>query len=109
MSGQAFKRHFKDEYTYKYHPPVKEYPSKYKPTKIKIIQDVTVHDHHKKHPLNIFFNQYNEFIRLIFKNQKGPANSKTSGYMAGLAKALGMSLKKDAFSEQNLKSREHLH
>lgn len=58
-----------------------------------------MHDHHKKHPLNIFFNQYNEFIRLIFKNYKGSANPKTSGYLVGLAKALGMNLKKDAFSE----------
>ena len=30
------------------------------------------------------------------------------GYALGLAKVLGLNLKKDAFSEQNMKSREHI-
>ena len=55
---------------YKYTSPVKEYPLKYKETRIKIFQDVTAHDHYKKYGLNVFFNQYNEFIKLVFKNQK---------------------------------------
>jgi hypothetical protein len=52
---------------YRYQPPVKEF--KYGPTKIKIIQDTKAHDHHLKHHLNIYFNQYNEFVRLIFKQK----------------------------------------
>lgn len=58
---------------YRYAPIIKEY-SKYKPTTIKICQDVKTHDHHISHPINIFFNQYNDFVRLIFKN-KNPVPS----------------------------------
>lgn len=36
-TGPSFKRQFKDDIQYKYVEPVKEYPSKYGPTKIKII------------------------------------------------------------------------
>jgi hypothetical protein len=51
--------------------PVKEYPQKYKETKIKICQDITAHQHFKRHPINVFFNQYNEFVKLVFKGAKG--------------------------------------
>jgi len=92
---------------------VKEF--KHGPTKIKIIQDVNAHDHHQKHHLNVFFHQYNEFIRLIFK-QKPASTSQNAQlptkmnvtYIKGLAKAIGLEFKRDAFSETNLKSREHL-
>ena len=71
-TGPNFKRPFKkdDEFTcgYKYVTPIKEYPSKYGPTKIKIHQDITTYDHHLTHPFNIFSNQYNEFIKLVLKN-----------------------------------------
>jgi hypothetical protein len=59
-----------DQQFYRYITPIKEFPSKYKETKIKICQDASVNDHYKKHPINVYTNQYNEFIRLIFKNQK---------------------------------------
>lgn len=52
---------------YKYTPPVKDF-SKYGNTKIRITQNINAHSHHQKHPINIFFNQYNEFIRLVLKN-----------------------------------------
>ena len=68
-----FKRNLKkvDESTapYRYVQIIKEF--KHKPTTIKICQDVKTHDHHISHSINIFFNQYNDFVRLIFKN-KGP-------------------------------------
>ena len=59
----------------------------------------------------MYSNQYNEFVRLVFKNQKSTGtNQKMFNvfYVMGLGKALGLNLKKDSFSEQNLKSREHL-
>lgn len=108
-----------DEFSvaYKYVAPVKDF-SKYGAAKIRICQDVQAHAHHQKHPLNIFFNQYNEFIKIVLKNQKlqNPSNSNSSGpvykfnynYAFGLARQLGMQLKKDAFSESNMKSREHV-
>lgn len=95
---------------YKYQPLVKEF-SKYKPTTIKICQNVNTHNHHISHPLNIFFNQYNEFVRLIFKNKTSvpqPGQKFNFVYALGLSRALGLNLKKDAFSEQNLKSRDHI-
>lgn len=111
-NGPTFKRAAKkeDETTmgYRYHSPVKEFPAKYGPTKIRIIQDLKAHDHHKKHPINQFFNQYNEFMRLVFKNKNLTTQKFNANYAMGLAKALGLNLKKDAFSEQNLKAREHL-
>jgi hypothetical protein len=99
---------------YKYHPPAKDY-DKYKSTKIKVIQDINTHKHHEKHPLNIYFNQYNEFIKLVFKNVKSQAPAPFGStaqkvnqvYVMGLARALGLNLRKDAFSELNMKSREH--
>jgi len=70
LPGPNFKRQYKDDsQQYKYVAPVKEFPAKYKETKIRIVQDVTAHDHHKKHPLNILFNQYNDFVKLVFKNK----------------------------------------
>ena len=67
------------------------------------------------HPLNIFFNQYNEFIKLVFKNGKkegpiggGPQQQKINQqYALGLARAIGINLKRDALSDVNMKSREH--
>lgn len=119
-TGPSFKRPFRkeDELTapYKYTPPVKEF--KYGPTKIRITQDPNEHSHHFKHPFNVFSHQYNEFIRLVLKNQKLTTQSSTANtgpvykfnytYAVGLAKALGMNLRKEAFSEQNMKSREHV-
>jgi hypothetical protein len=41
--------------------------------------------------LNVFFDQYNEFIRLVFKNSKAPTEKKFNvNYAVGLAKALGI-------------------
>lgn len=79
----------------------------YGKAKIKIVQDYHAHDHHLKHPITIFSNQYNEFIRLIFKNAKKDTKFNVN-YAMGLSRAIGLNLKKDAFSEQNLKSREYL-
>jgi hypothetical protein len=99
-NGPNFKSKAKDDSNaYKYTTPVKEFPSKYGPTKIKIVQDVTQHDHHKTHALNIFFNQYNEFIRLVFKNNKNATQKFNIPYALGLSRALGLNLKKDAFAE----------
>ena len=41
-------------------------------------------------------------------NPQGKNNGFPVVYAMGLAKALGLNLKKDAFSEQNMKSRDHL-
>ena len=61
---------------------------------------MAVHDHVKKYALNIFFNQFNEFVKLIFKNQKqGQAIKFSQGYALGLARALGINVKRDAFSD----------
>lgn len=55
----------------------------------------------------MLFQQYNEFIKLIFKNQKQATVQKINSYYChGLARAIGMNLKKDAFSENNLKNRD---
>ena len=72
----------------------------------------------QKHPVTIFLNQYNEFIKLVLKNQKlmNPSNSNSSGpvykfnhnYALGLGRALGLHLKRDAFQEHNMKSRDHV-
>lgn len=119
-TGPNFKRPFRkdDELSvgYKYTAPVREF--KYGATKIRITQDANEHSHHFKHPFNVFSNQYNEFIRLVLKNQKlitqssntntGPVYKFNYNYATGLAKALGMNLRKDMFSEQNMKSREHV-
>lgn len=58
-----------DQQYYKYVPPAKDFP-KYKETKIKICQDITLNTHYRGHPINVFTHQYNEFVRLVFKNQK---------------------------------------
>lgn len=85
---------------------MKEY--KYGPTKVKICQDIEAHDHHKRHPLNVMFHQYNEFVKLVLKNKNGPVPKVNNQYLFGLARALGMNLKKDAFAENNMKTREHI-
>ena len=107
-TGPNFKRQLKkeeDNNTYRYVPPVKT--TNYGKAKIRIVQDIGTHDHHLKHPINIFTNQYNEFIKLIFKNAKKDTKFNV-GYAMGLSRAIGLNLKKDAFCEQNLKSREYL-
>jgi hypothetical protein len=98
------------EYKFKWVPPVKVFPAKYGPAKVKILQSADAHAHHKSHKLNVFFDQYNEFVRLIFKNQKASAQEKKLdlNYAVGLARALGLRANKDTFSEQNMKSRDHL-
>ena len=98
-TGPNFKRQLKkeeDNNTYRYVPPDKT--TKYGKAKIRVIQDIHAHDHHLKHPINIFSNQYNEFIKLIFKNAKKDTKFSV-GYAMGLSKAIGLNLKKDAFSE----------
>lgn len=92
---------------YRYIAPVKEF--KYKETRIKICQDNTPHDHYKKHAINIYFNQYNEFVKVIFKSMKqGQPIKFSQGYIQGLARVLGLNVKRDAFSDQNMKSRDHI-
>lgn len=98
-TGPNFKRQLKkeeDNNTYRYVPPVKT--TNYGKAKIRVVQDLHAHDHHLKHPINIFSNQYNEFIKLIFKNAKKDTKFNV-GYAMGLSKAIGLNLKKDAFSE----------
>ena len=69
-TGPSFKRNYKEEQVYKYSEPVKDYPSKYKETKIRIWEDVKKYEHHRKHAINVFFNQYNEFVKLVFKTKQ---------------------------------------
>jgi hypothetical protein len=73
MTGPNLRRNVKkdDEFSvaYKYVAPVKDF-SKYGTTKIKICQNMKAHAHHLTHPFNIFSNQYNEFIKIVLKNQK---------------------------------------
>ena len=52
------------------------------------------------------FNQYNELNKLLFKNQKGPKLNVQ--YAMGLARALGLNLRKDAFSEKNMLQKDHI-
>lgn len=48
-------------------------------------------------------------MKLIFKNQKlGQSVKFSQGYVLGLARTLGLNVKKDAFSDQNMKSRDHI-
>lgn len=48
-------------------------------------------------------------MRQVFKNQKAALEKKINvNYVTGLAKALGIKTNKDTFSEQNMKSREHI-
>ena len=99
-----------DDVKFKWVAPVKVFPEKYGPTKIRIVQDCSAHKHHKEHKLNVFSAQYNEFVRIMFKNQKASAQAQkfNVNYAMGLAKCLGLKVTKDAFSEQNLKARDHL-
>ena len=93
-NGPVFKRAVKkeDESTlgYRYHSPVREYPAKYNTTKIRICQDITAHNHHRKHSINVFFNQYSEFMKLVFKNKNLTTQKFNNNYAMGLAKALGL-------------------
>lgn len=80
---------------------------KYAPTKVKVHQDFFgTYPHLKTHKLNVFFDQYNEFVRLVFKNKKPTDEKMNITYVLGLGKALGLKVAKDTFSDQNLKSRE---
>ena len=56
--------------------------------------------------MNIMFNQYNELTKLLFRNNKNA--KKTNQYLMGLAHSIGMHPKKDAFSEKNMASKEHV-
>jgi hypothetical protein len=56
-----------EEYKFKWVRPEKPF-DKYGPPKITIFEDVNTHNHLKTHKLNIFFDQYNEFVRHVFKN-----------------------------------------
>ena len=86
------------------------YPEKYRGTKIKIIQNTDTHKHHRTHKQNVFFQQYNEFIKIMFKHQKTSSTQQVfdQKYALGLARCMGLKVNKDSFSEQNMKSREHL-
>ena len=59
---------------FKWVPPAKVFPEKYGPTKIKIIQDCSAYKHHQTHKINVFFDQANEFVRIMFKNQKASSS-----------------------------------
>jgi len=69
----------------------------YPETKIKIIHDIHSYDHYKKHPVNIFSNYYNEFVRTVFKNKNiSKSNMK---YIIYLSNAVGLNLKREHFSD----------
>lgn len=106
-TGPIMRRIVKKEEGYRYTPLIKPENELYGKTKIKIVQDIRAHEHHFKHPFNILSNQYNEFIRLIFKNNKND-NKLNLNYVVGLSKAIGLNLKKEAFSVENLSNRDHL-
>jgi hypothetical protein len=105
--SQISRPKFGDDYKFKWVTPAKNF-EKYGKTKIKIVQDIDAHKHHRNHKLNIFFAQYNEFIRILFKHQKASKEqSKLNiNYAIGVAKALGMRVNKETFSEANLKNKE---
>jgi hypothetical protein len=106
--GRPFK--VAEEPKFRWVMPAKVYPEKYGPTKARIVQNVDAHKHHLAHKQNVFFAQYNEFVRLLFKNQKASQKAEKFNvpYAIGLAKCLGLKANKETFSEANLKSREHL-
>lgn len=87
---------------YKYVEPIKVFD--YKMPKIKIHH--IDNREHKEHSLNVMFNQYNELIKILFRNSKQAKIDNT--YIMGLAKALGMNPRKDAFSVKNMASKEHV-
>ncbi len=64
-----------DDVKFKWVAPVKTFPEKYGPAKIRILQNVDAHKHHRDHKLNVYFQQYNEFVRIVFKNQKASAQA----------------------------------
>lgn len=84
---------------FKWTRPEKTY-EKYGPTKIKIYQDFNTYSHLKTHKINVFFDQYNEFIRHVFKYQKSSYDKKMNvAYVVGLGKALGLKVTKDTFTD----------
>lgn len=98
QSRPAFKM---DDVKFKWVAPKKVFPEKYGPTKMKMIQNTEAHKHHRTHKLNIFFQQYNEFIKIMFKHQKASAQTQQfdARYAMGLARCIGLKVNKDTFSE----------
>ena len=98
-----------EDYKFKWVHPVKVFPPKYGPTKIRIFQDPDQHSHLVSHKLNTMFAQYNEFIKLVFKHKKDSdqqAAKVNINYIIGLGKCLGVKVNKDTFSDTNIKTRE---
>ena len=89
---------------YKYSEPIKSFDYKLANIKIHHVDS----REHRDHPLNIMFNQYNELNRILFKNNNNKNVKFGNQYIMGLTKALGMNLKKDALSEKNMESKEHI-
>ena len=57
-----------EEYKFKWVKPEKVFDKKYGKTKVKILHDINAYKHHQTHKLNVFFDQFNEFVRIVFKN-----------------------------------------
>ena len=57
-----------EEYKFKWVRPEKVFDKKYAATKVKILHDVHAYKHHRTHKLNVFFDQFNEFVKIVFKN-----------------------------------------
>ena len=81
---------------------------KYPMTKIKICQNINAYDHNVTHPINKFFSDYNEFIKLVFKFRGTEQKSINNiPYALKIAKRMGIQLTKNQLLPQTLKVREN--
>lgn len=65
----------------------------YKPTKIKIHTNMASYYHHFAHPINIMIRDYNDFIKLVFRELKlknAVPDSNDIAYALKLARRLGL-------------------
>lgn len=83
--------------------------SKYGPTKIKVIQVWEPSEEIAHHPIQVLFEQYNEFVKIIFTQRAvyETTYKEKLPRLLRLAKKLGLTLMKGQLQPSNLKSREN--
>ena len=87
--------------------PNKELFAKYPTTKIKVIQKIDALSHHKTHPINIMFADYNEFVKQVFLRHRDDRGFASVPLIQRLAKKLGLILTKNQVAPATLKVREN--
>jgi len=81
----------------------------YAPAKINIDMNMTSYYHHFAHPINIMIRDYNDLVKLVFKEfqkQKTLPKVNDVAYALKLARRLGLNLNKNHLSISFLKVRE---